>query len=341
MRWIGPEKGVSHLCLAGVVNAIWDLWGKLEKRPLWRLLSEDISPEQLVSMLDFSYISDLCSESDALKILKEAYETRNDRIKEMETQGHPAYTTAVGWAGYSDEKVYALTRMAVDEQGFNAFKVKVGTGLEKDEKRVKLVRDAVGPDAYVMTDANQVWDVEEAVRVMDALRKYNITWIEEPTHPDDAYGHAEISKRLKDWNIGVATGEHCSNRVLHKQMMMLDSYKFVQSDPVRVGGLNELIVVFLMAKKVGKPVCLHAGGVGLCEMGIHAALFNYIGVSASLENVWFEYAGALHEHFKTPVEIKGGKYMMPTGFGYGSDMFEESIAMYRYPSGEYWVNLKK
>ena len=340
MRWIGPEKGVYHLCVAGVVNAIWDLWGKLEQKPLWKLLS-DLTPEQTVSLLDLSYVDDFLSEQDAINILKENYDTRKERIEHMEKEGYPAYTTAVGWAGYSDEKVVKLCKEAKDVQGFNAFKVKVGTGCEKDDARVGLVRKHVGPDAYVMTDANQVWSVNESERVMKVLSKHNITWIEEPTAPDDAWGHAEISKRINPLGIGVATGEHCSNRILHKQMIMLNSYQFVQSDPVRVGGMNELLVVMLMAKKAGKPVCLHAGGVGLCEMGIHAALFDYIGISASLEKRWFEYAGALHEHFKNPVQIKNGCYVLPTGHGYAADMLEESIEMYRYPSGSYWTNLKK
>lgn len=277
-------------------------------------------------------------ENSALSILRENYESREKRIGELGENGYPAYTTAVGWAGYSDQKVIDCCKNAMD-MGFNAFKVKVGTGLEKDDKRVGLVRKCVGDDAYLMTDANQVWSVDESVRAMETLKKHNITWIEEPTAPDDAWGHSQIAKRIKPFGIGVATGEHCSNRILHKQFMMLDSYEFVQSDPVRVGGLNELIVVMLMAKKANKPVCLHAGGLGLCEMGIHAALFDYIGISASQERRWFEYAGALHEHFKNPVKIKNGRYCLPEGLGYGADMLEESVAMYRYPDGSYWKKL--
>lgn len=337
LRWIGPEKGASHLCIAGIVNAVWDLWGKLEEKPLWRLLS-DLTPEQLISCLDFSYVDDFLSPEAALKILQDNYDSREARIKELGETGYPAYTTAVGWAGYSDEKVIQCCKDAM-AMGFNAFKVKVGTGLEKDEKRVALVRECVGKDAWLMTDANQVWSVEESVNTMDVLKKHNVTWIEEPTAPDDAWGHSQIAKRIKHMGIGVATGEHMSNRILHKQYMMLDGYTFVQSDPVRVGGLNELLVVMLMAKHAGKPVCLHAGGTGLCEMGVHVAVFDYIGMSASQENRWFEYAGALHEHFKTPVVIKDGRYVLPTGLGYGADMKDASIEMYRYPEGTYWKNL--
>ena len=339
MRWLGPEKGASHLALAGVINSVWDCWAKLEGKPLWRHLS-DLTPEQLLTCLEMSYIEDFMSQNDAYKILEGNFKTREGRIQELLTTGYPAYTTAVGWAGYSDEKVIRLCDEAM-AQGFQAFKVKVGIELENDMRRVGLVRKCVGPHAHVMTDANQVWNVEESVKYMTELNKFNVTWIEEPTCPDDVMGHAAIDARLKPIGVRVATGEHCSNRILHKQFMMNDGYHFVQMDPVRLGGMSEVLVVMLMAAHAKKPVCLHAGGVGLCEMGIHGAMFDYIGVSASLEERWFEYAGALHEHFETPVQIKNGHYMAPTGLGYASDMYPESIAQFRYPSGHYWVNHHK
>lgn len=334
MRWIGPEKGVIHMAVGGIVNAIWDLWAKLEKKPLWRLLSE-MDPKQLISCLDFRYVTDVLTPEEALEILTDLHKTRKERIEKLLQEGFPAYTTAVGWAGYSDEKVKEMIEKSV-KAGFKAFKAKVGCGSEKDLHRLSLIRELIGKESILMTDANQVWSVSDAISCMKSLAHLNIYWIEEPTAPDDAVGHSEIAKALNPLGIRVATGEHAHNRILHKQMNVLNSYQVVQSDPVRVAGLNELIIICLMAKKFNKPVCLHAGGVGLCEMGVHMAAFDYIGIGGSLEGRFFEYSGALHEHFIHPVRIKKGAYVLPEAEGYGVEMKEESIGTFLYPEGNYW-----
>ncbi|EGR27198.1 mandelate racemase muconate lactonizing protein, putative [Ichthyophthirius multifiliis] len=335
MRWIGPEKGVIHMAVGGVVNAIWDLWSKIERKPLWQLLV-DMEPEKLIDCLNFSYITDVLTKKEALEILNKNQNSKKERVDQLKKLGgYPAYTTAVGWAGYSDEKVIEMIKLS-KKQGFNAFKAKVGCGLERDLHRLTLIRNEIGKDSILMTDANQVWSVEQAISTMKKLSHLNILWIEEPTAPDDAVGHSEIAKALNPLGIKVATGEHAHNRILHKQLNVLNSYQFVQSDSCRVGGLNELIVIQLMAKKFHKPVCLHAGGVGLCEMGIHAAIFDFVAVSASLEQRWLEYSGTLHEHFIHPVNINDGKYMLPSAIGYGLEMKTESIAQFVYPNGSYW-----
>jgi len=334
MRWIGPEKGVIHMAVGGIVNAIWDLWAKLEKKPLWKLLC-DMDPKQLISCLDFRYVTDVLTPEEALEILTELNKTRKERIEKVFLNGFPAYTTAVGWAGYSDDKVKEMIEKSI-KAGFKAFKAKVGCGMEKDLHRVSLIRNLIGKDAILMTDANQIWSVSEAITSMKALAHLNIYWIEEPTAPDDAVGHSEIAKALNPLGIRVATGEHAHNRILHKQLNVLNSYQVVQSDPVRLAGVNELILVCLMAKKFKKPVCLHAGGVGLCEMGVHLAIFDYVGIGGSLEGRFFEYSGALHEHFIQPVRIKNGAYVIPEAEGFGVEMKEESIETYLYPEGSYW-----
>lgn len=339
MRWIGPEKGVVHLTVAGIVNALWDLLAKLEGKPLWKLLV-DMPPKQLISCLDFRYVSDVISPEEALKILQDNWESRKIREKEMIEKGFPAYTTAVGWAGYSDEKVKDLCLQSL-KQGFTAFKVKVGCGIEKDLHRVTLIREIIGKDSVLMTDANQVWTVPQAIEAMKALAHLNIYWIEEPTAPDDVYGHAEIAKALNPLGIRVATGEHAHNRILHKQFLLANGYQTVQSDACRLAGLNELILVCLMAKKFNKPVCLHAGGVGLCEMGVHAALFDYIAITNSLQDRWFEYAGALHEHFEDPVKISNGRYVVPKAPGYAADLLPSSIEKFEFPNGFYWKTHRK
>ena len=332
LRWIGPEKGAVHLAVSGIVNALWDLWGKLEGKPLWRLLL-DIDPEQLVEMLPFKYIEDELSREEALAILKENFAGRAERVKDIEENGFPAYTTAVGWSGYSEEKVRALAKENL-AMGFRHFKVKVGLGKERDYERVKLIRDCVGEECTLMADANQVWSVAEAIENVNALSEFRLLWIEEPTAPDDAIGHKKIAEAIKP--VGVATGEHAHNRILHKHFCALGAYQFCQTDPARVGGVSEILVICLMAKKFGIPVCLHAGGVGLCELGVHIAIFDYIAISASHEKRFFEYAGALHEHFEDPVIIRNGSYVAPTGLGYASDLRPASIAHYSYPHGTYW-----
>jgi L-fuconate dehydratase len=332
LRWVGPEKGVIHLATAAVVNALWDLYARVEGKPLWKLLA-DMTPEQIVACVPFSYISDALTPDEALAILKRHEPTKNQRTVKMLALGYPAYTTSAGWLGYSDEKVRTLVRAGID-RGWTHFKMKVGRNLSDDLRRAKLIRDEIGWDRKLMMDANQVWEVSEAIRYIKELAQFRPHWIEEPTSPDDVLGHARIARAIEP--IGVATGEHCQNRVMFKQLMQAGAISFCQIDSCRLGGVNEVLAVLLMAAKFGVPVCPHAGGVGLCEYVQHLSIFDYIAVSACLENRIVEYVDHLHEHFVTPVVMNGDRYMPPTDPGYSIEMKAESLVRYEYPDGEAW-----
>jgi len=334
LRWIGPEKGAIHLASAALVNAVWDLHAKVERKPLWKLLV-DMSPEQLVSCIDFRYISDAITPAEALTILKRMAPTRGDREAEMLQSGFPAYTTSVGWIGYSDEKLRMLCRQAVAD-GWSHVKMKVGQNIDDDVRRARIVREEIGPDRRLMMDANQVWDVGEAIANLEHLVDFDPYWIEEPTSPDDVLGHATIARAISP--IKVATGEHCQNRVLFKQLFQANAIGFCQIDACRLGGLNEVLAVLLMAAKFGVPVCPHAGGVGLCEYVQHVSLFDYIAVSGSLENRVLEYVEHLHEHFLDPVIIRDGRYVAPQAPGYSITMRPESLHEFEYPAGPAWRN---
>ncbi len=332
VRWLGPEKGVIHLATAALVNAVWDLYAKSEAKPLWKLLV-DMTPEKIVSCLPFRYITDALTPADAAEILKRNEDTKIAREQEMLSNGYPAYTTSAGWLGYSDEKVRTLVREGL-AQGWTHFKMKVGRDLDDDMRRARLIREEIGPDRKLMMDANQVWDVDQAIDWMKELAAFNPHWIEEPTSPDDVLGHAKIAQALAP--IGVATGEHCQNRVVFKQLMQANAISFCQIDSCRLGGVNEVLAVLLMAAKFGVPVCPHAGGVGLCEYVQHLALFDYIAVSASLENRIVEYVDHLHEHFVFPVVMKKGRYVPPLDPGYSIEMKPESLDYYEFPKGTAW-----
>jgi L-fuconate dehydratase len=332
MRWIGPEKGVIHLATAAVVNAVWDLWAKVEGKPVWKLLV-DMSPEEVVRCIDFRYLTDALTPKEALAILESNAPTRAQREAEMRQNGYPAYTTSAGWLGYSDDQVRQLCRDAL-AAGWNHFKIKVGQNLDDDRRRCAIIREEIGPERKLMIDANQVWDVPQAITWVNALKEYDLWWIEEPTSPDDVLGHAAIRKGVAP--VGVATGEHCQNRVIFKQLMQADAIQFCQIDSARLGGVNEILGVILMAAKFGVPVCPHAGGVGLCEYVQHLSLFDYIYASAGLEDRITEYVDHLHEHFLTPVVVENGHYMPPEAPGYSIEMKPESIAAYSYPDGEMW-----
>jgi L-fuconate dehydratase len=334
LRWIGPEKGAIHLATAALVNAVWDLHAKVERKPLWKLLV-DMSPEQLVSCIDFRYISDAITPAEALAILERMAPTRGEREAEMLRSGFPAYTTSVGWLGYSDEKLRMLCRQAV-AAGWSHVKMKVGQNIEDDVRRARIVREEIGPERRLMMDANQVWDVGEAIANLEHLVRFDPYWIEEPTSPDDVLGHATIARAISP--IKVATGEHCQNRVLFKQLFQANAIGFCQLDACRLGGLNEVLAVLLMAAKFGVPVCPHAGGVGLCEYVQHVSLFDYIAVSGSLENRVLEYVEHLHEHFVDPVRIRDGRYVAPQAPGYSITMRPESLREFEYPSGPAWRN---
>ena len=313
LRWIGPEKGAIHLAAAALVNAVWDLYAKVERKPLWKLLV-DMSPEQLVSCIDFRYISDALTAEEALAILERMAPTRSTREAEMLRAGYPAYTTSAGWLGYSDEKLRALCREAV-AGGWSHVKLKVGQRIEDDIRRARIVREEIGPQRHLMMDANQVWEVGDAIANVKRLAEFEPYWIEEPTSPDDVLGHATIARAIAP--IKVATGEHCQNRVMFKQLFQAQA-------------------VLLLAAKFGVPVCPHAGGVGLCEYVQHVSMFDFIAVSGSLENRVLEYVEHLHEHFLDPVVIREGSYVAPSAPGWSITMRPESISEFEYPSGRAW-----
>jgi L-fuconate dehydratase len=335
LRWVGPEKGVIHLATAAIVNAVWDLYAKAEGKPLWKLLV-DMSPEEIVSSIDFRYITDAITPEEALEILRENEPTKAAREEEMLRDGFPAYTTSTGWLGYTDEKLRRLCREAVEE-GWTHFKIKVGSNIEDDARRAALIREEIGPDRKLMMDANQVWDVGQAIENMERLKEFDPWWIEEPTSPDDVLGHARIARAVAP--IGVATGEHCQNRIVFKQFLQADAISFCQIDSCRLGGVNEVLSVLLMARKFDVPVCPHAGGVGLCEYVQHLSIFDYICVSASLENRVLEYVDHLHEHFLDPVNVKNGRYMPPAVPGYSIEMKPESLDEFEFPAGSSWTRI--
>jgi L-fuconate dehydratase len=333
LRWLGPEKGVIHLATAALVNAVWDLYAKSERKPLWKLLS-DMSPEDLVRCVPFRYITDAISPGEALEILRRNEPTKPEREQEMLARGFPAYTTSAGWLGYSDAKIRGLSREAV-AQGWGHVKIKVGRDVEDDARRARIIREEIGPDRKLMMDANQVWDVDEAIANMERLAEFDPWWIEEPTSPDDVLGHARIARAVTP--IGVATGEHGMNRVLFKQFMQADAISFCQIDACRLGGVNEVVAVLLLAAKFGVPVCPHAGGVGLSEYVQHLSIFDFIAVSASLENRILEYVDHLHEHFLDPVRIENGCYMPPERPGYSIEMYPGSLDEFEFPMGKAWA----
>jgi L-fuconate dehydratase len=332
LRWIGPEKGVIHLATAAVVNAVWDLWAKHERKPLWKLLV-DMPSEEIVRAIDFRYLTDAVTPDDALAILRPLESTRADREAEILRDGFPAYTTSVGWLGYSDDKIRRLSAEAL-AGGWTAFKMKVGADLEDDIRRARIVRAEIGPQNLLMIDANQRWDVGTAISWVRALAEFDIYWIEEPTSPDDILGHAAIARGVHP--IRVATGEHVHNRVMFKQFLAAGAMDICQVDACRLGGVNEVLAVLLLAARFGVPVCPHAGGVGLCELVQHLSIFDYIAVSGRLDGRMIEYVDHLHEHFVDPVVIRNGRYVAPQRPGYGAEMLPDSLRRHAFPGGEEW-----
>ena len=332
LRWLGPEKGILHMATGAVINAVWDLWAKRAGKPLWKLLV-DLTPEQIVAAIDFSYITDALTPEQALEILQRKAPGKPAREAEMRRDGYPAYTTSTGWLGYPDQKVRRLCREAVG-QGWTAFKMKVGQNLADNERRAGLMREEIGPSRKLMMDANQCWDVGEAVGQMQRLARFDPWWIEEPTSPDDVLGHAAIAKAIAP--IRVATGEMCQNRVVFKQLLQASAIGFLQVDSCRMGGVNEVLAVLLLAEKFGVPVCPHAGGVGLCEYVQHLAIFDYVAVSGSLQDRLCEYVDHLHEHFVDPSIVRNAHYLAPTRPGYSITMRPESIDAHEFPTGKVW-----
>ena len=329
LRWLGPEKGVMHMAIGAVTNALWDLRAKRAGLPLWQLLGR-LGPQELVDLVDFRYLQDVLTPDDALELLEKAVPGRAEREERLLASGYPAYTTTPGWLGYDDAKLVRLCREAVAD-GFSQIKLKVGADLDDDIRRLALARETVGPEIAIAVDANQRWEVQEAITWMAALAPYDVAWIEEPTNPDDILAHAAIARGVAP--IPVATGEHMANRVMAKQFLQAGALQVLQLDATRVGGVNENIAMLLLAAKFGVRVCPHAGGVGLCEVVQHLSMFDYVALSGTTEGRMIEFVDHLHEHFVTPVEISGGSYGAPTAAGSGAEMHQASIDRYRYADG--------
>jgi L-fuconate dehydratase len=332
LRWLGPEKGVIHLATAAIVNAVWDLYAKVEGKPLWKLLA-DLTPEEIVACIDFRYIDDALTPEDALELLRRNLATKAERERLLLADGFPAYTTSAGWIGYPDETLPRRAREAVDA-GFRHLKLKVGADLEADLRRARLVRAAIGTENRLSLDANQAWGVNQAIAAIGRLSEVDPWWIEEPTSPDDVVGH----KRIRDavGPVRVATGEHVQNRVVFKQLLQLGAIDACQLDCCRLGGVNEVLAVVLLAAKFGVPVCPHAGGVGLCEYAQHVSMFDYVAVGASLDDRVCEFVDHLHEHFVDPVRVVGGRYLAPTAPGYSIEIRPESLSEFAFPDGPGW-----
>ena len=332
LRWLGPEKGVIHLATAAIVNAVWDLYAKLERKPLWKLLV-DMTPEELVACVDFRYIEDALTRGEALEILRRNESTKADREATLLAEGFPAYTTSAGWIGYPEDTLPDRARKAL-AAGFTHLKLKVGGDIDVDLRRARLVRDAIGPDYRLSLDANQAWGVDEAIDAIRRLSEVDPFWIEEPTSPDDVLGHERIRTAVAP--VRVATGEHVQNRVVFKQLLQLGAIDACQLDCCRLGGVNEVLAVVLLAAKFGVPVCPHAGGVGLCEYAQHVSMFDYVAVGASLEDRVCEFVDHLHEHFVDPVRVVGGRYLAPTTPGYSIEIRPESLSEFAFPDGPGW-----
>jgi L-fuconate dehydratase len=334
-RWLGPEKGVIHLAVGALLNAVWDLYARAEGKPVWRLLA-DMTPEQIVAAIDFRYIGDALTPQQALDILRKAQPGKARRLGELEANGYPAYTTSAGWFGFSDEKIRALCRQGIAD-GWTHFKLKVGGAPADDLRRGHIVREEIGWDNRLMVDANQRWGVEEAIQRTRQLAELQPWWMEEPTSPDDILGHARIRRET---SIRIATGEHCHNSVMFKQLFQAGAIDVCQIDSCRVAGINENLAILLMAARFGVPICPHAGGVGLCEYVQHLSIFDFLCVSCTMENRVIEYVDHLHEHFRDPVKIRNGRYLVPQRPGYSGEILPESLESFAFPGGAAWKGQK-
>lgn len=326
LRWVGPEKGVIHLATAAVVNAVWDLWAKDAGKPVWRLVA-DMSPEELVRCIDFRYLDDCINRNEALQLLRGKQQGKARRITWLEEHGYPCYTTSPGWLGYDDDKLRSLCRQAVDD-GYKHIKLKVGSNLEDDKRRVAIAREVMGDNLTLMIDANQMWEVDQAIDWVQELKFADPWFIEEPTNPDDIEAHRKIRQGVAP--IKVATGEMCQNRVIFKQLIMRGAIDIVQIDACRLGGVNEVLAVLLMAAQYDLPVCPHAGGVGLCEYVQHLSMIDFLCFSGTCEGRVTEYVDHLHEHFISPCVVQGGAYQIPTTPGYSAEMRPETLRQYQF-----------
>ncbi|CAG9806215.1 unnamed protein product [Chironomus riparius] len=338
LRWLGPEKGVLHLAVSALISSLWDLWGRLERKPVWKLLS-DMTPEFLVSLIDFRYCTDVLTKDEAIELLKKSSEGKGKRERDLLDSGYPCYTTAAGWLGYSDEKMIELCKKYMNK-GFNAFKIKIGQNLESDIKRCKLIREIIGYDNVLMVDSNQIFDVQQAIDWMTELKDFNILWIEEPTSPDDILGHAKIAEALKKYGIKVASGEMICNRVVFKQFMQAKAFEYCQVDSARIGGVNELLLVYLMARKFNIKVCPHAGGVGLSEMIQHLQFWDYVSVSGTKEGRYIEYVDQQHEQFVHPAIVNNAHYFPKmSSYGFNTELTDDCVRKFAYSNGEKWQKL--
>ena len=333
LRWVGPEKGVVHLAAAAIINCVWDLWGKHAGKPVWQLVA-DLDPEALVATLDLRHITDAIAPGEALDLLKDRSRGKAERRARLERDGYPAYTTSAGWLGYPDDKILRLTGEA-RAAGWTAIKIKVGRSLDDDLRRCELIRNALGPDGRLMVDANQVWEVDQAIEWIRRLTQFDLCWVEEPVHPDDILGHRRIIEAVD--SVRIATGEHCHNRLMFKQFLMAEAIDVVQVDGCRLAGLSEAMAVLLLATKYDRPVCPHAGGVGLCEIAQHISMIDYLCFSATWDERMAEHAAHLHEHFVDPIRIEKGRYVVPRAAGLSLEMRPRSIAEHRFPDGPVWA----
>ena len=331
-RWLGPDKGVIHLAAAALLNAVWDLYAKAEGKPVWQLLA-DMSPEQIVSIIDFRYLADALTPEEALAILRRGRAGQEERLALLEAQGYPAYTTSVGWFGFSDEKIRRLCHESLAE-GWTSFKLKVGGDAKDDLRRGLLVREEIGWAHRLMVDANQRWGVDEAILRTRQLADLQPWWMEEPTSPDDILGHARIRREVAP--VRIATGEHCQNSVMFKQLFQAEAIDVCQIDSCRVASVNENLAILLMAAKFGVPVCPHAGGVGLCEYVQHLSIFDYLAVSCTMEDRVIEYVDHLHEHFVDPVRVRRGHYLVPHAPGYSAQVHPATLEQFAFPGGARW-----
>ena len=327
LRWLGPEKGVEHMAIGAVLSALWDIKAKRAGKPLWRLLAE-MEPEELVSTLDFRYLTDALRPEEATEILRQGQEGKEERIKYLLKNGYPGYSTAAGWLGYADEKMVEIAKKETQEKGFKQIKLKVGHNVDDDLRRLALARETVSPEVRLAVDANQVWDVPEAIEWINKFHDFDLAWVEEPTNPDDIIGHATIARAINP--IPVATGEQMQNRIMFKQFLQENAFGVMQIDATRVAGPQEIVLEYLMAKKFNKIVCPHAGGVGLCEAVCHFAMFDYCAVSGTMDGRMIEYVDNQHEYFVHPTEIRNGNYVAPTAPGNGTEMTIETAEKYIY-----------
>lgn len=333
LRWFGPDKGVMHMAMGVVMTAVWDLRCRREQRPLWASLLA-LTPAEVVDMVDWTYISDFLDPGRAREVLEQRLSDRPQRLARMEAEGIAAYTTTPGWLGYTDEKLVRLCTEAVAD-GFATIKLKVGADIVEDRRRLALAREAVGPDINIAVDANQCWSVSEAIAAINQLREFDLRWVEEPTHPDDMVGHADIARAVAP--VPIATGEMLANPVMARQLLQLGGVQVLQIDATRMAGVHDLLAAMLMACHAGVDVIPHAGGVGLCEAVQHFAYFYTVALANDPSRVEIEYVDHLHDQLEVPVRLSDGRYFPPSEPGAGTAFTSAAITDFAYPAGTEWT----